>query len=224
MFLKNLLLGKLLDSGARKRVCLTGLLKGLELELDLNYQAQVWLGLCERETYGVIKKTAQRCEWFVDIGAGKGELVVYFLKRTSANKVIAVEPQRSENEIMLRNLKYNGLDSDRRLVIVDKCVGTASGENFLSLDSFAPLVQGRGFVKIDVDGAEMDVLKSGKQFLNSLKPTVLVETHTAELEQQCARFLENLGYSIRIIRNSWWRRFFPEHRPIPHNRWLAATT
>ena len=171
----------------------------------------------------MIKKTAQRCEWFVDIGAGKGELVVYFLKRTSANKVIAVEPQRSENEIMLRNLKYNGLDSDRRLVIVDKCVGTASGENFLSLDSFASLVQGRGFLKIDVDGAEMDVLESGKQFLNSLKPTVLIETHSAELERACLEFLQAMCFSTRIIRNAWWRRILPEHRPIPHNRWLLAT-
>jgi hypothetical protein len=222
--IKNPMKTLFLPAGLKKRKCLTGIYRGLEFELDLNYQAQIWAGLYERETYHVIKNTAACCQWFIDIGAGKGELVVYFLKRTSANKVIAVEPQLSENEIMLRNLKYNGLDSDRRLVIVDKCVGTASGENFLSLDSFAPMVQGRGFLKIDVDGAEMDVLESGRNFLKNLRPAVLLETHSADLERQCADFFERLGFTTRIIRNAWWRKLIPEHRPIPHNRWLAATT
>jgi hypothetical protein len=50
----------------------------------------------------------------------------------------------------------------------------------------------------------------------------VVETHSAELEVACARFLREHGHGVRLIRNTWWRMLYPEYRPIEHNRWLFS--
>ena len=48
----------------------------------------------------------------------------------------------------------------------------------------------------------------------------MVETHSAELEVACARFLSEHNQDVRVIKNAWWRTLYPELRPIEHNRWL----
>jgi hypothetical protein len=79
-----------------------------------------------------------------------------------------------------------------------------------------------GFIKIDVDGGEMDVLQSGQDLLAARRSSVLVETHSPELEEDCNAFLKTAGYLTAIIRNASWRTLVPETRPTPHNRWLWA--
>ena len=78
-------------------------------------------------------------------------------------------------------------------------------------------------IKIDVEGAELDVLKSGNSILNNENVNLLIETHSKDLENDCVNFLENLNFNIKIIKNAWWRIFIPEYRPVDHNRWLWAT-
>jgi Methyltransferase FkbM domain len=95
-----------------------------------------------------------------------------------------------------------------------------TGDNQVRLDSLS-VPETNGFVKIDVDGAELDVLSSGETLLRFLRPYLLIETHSQDLETHCIGFLASLGYNVSIIRNAWWRIFLPEQR-IAHNRWLWA--
>lgn len=78
-------------------------------------------------------------------------------------------------------------------------------------------------IKIDVEGAELDVLKGAEQTLRRLPCGVVVETHALHLEKECLALLQGLGYQTRIVRNGWYRALLPETRKIPHNRWLVAT-
>lgn len=87
---------RLVRKGRRPYKIPVGLFKGLALNLDLQHQTQVYLGLWERETYGYLRRAAEECEWMVDIGAGHGELCLFFLKRSGARRVIAFEPQEPE--------------------------------------------------------------------------------------------------------------------------------
>jgi hypothetical protein len=73
------------------------------------------------------------------------------------------------------------------------------------------------FAKVDIDGGECDVLPG----LIGL-PTILIETHSKDLEEVCTAFLEEHGYATRVIRNARWRALWPEYRPLEHNRWLVA--
>lgn len=54
-------------------------------------------------------------------------------------------------------------------------------------------------VKIDVEGAELMVLKGADRVLRECRPKLVVSTHSSELEEACRLFLEDLGYSVRPL-------------------------
>ncbi len=215
--------GIVVSRGVKPRRVPFGLYRDLILELDLIDRTQLFLGLWERETYAFVRMAAQRSEWVIDVGSGRGELCLFFLKQSSAPTVIAIEPNDSERQLMWRNLELNDCEGSASLVWVKKFVGCAGDPNFIRLDQMPVDLARRGFIKIDVDGAEMEVLQSGTDFLLNGVMDVLVETHSLLLEQACSAFLTEMGFRCQIIKNAWWRVIIPGNRPIAHNRWLWAT-
>jgi SAM-dependent methyltransferase len=165
---------------------------------------------------------AQSAEWFVDIGAGKGELCVFFAKLQRIKRVIAVEPDDVEIMTLRANLNYNGIDL-HRVEVLKKFVGTKKDADHIELDQLDISRVVRGLIKVDVDGFEFDVLQSGKNLFSEGNVDLLVETHSFELEKSCIEWLQVCGYNCKIIKNAWWRSIIPEQRPIAHNRWFFAT-
>lgn len=184
---------------------------------------QVYLGLWERETYSYLREAANTCRWMVDVGAERGELCLYFLKKSQAERVIAFEPQSSAVETIRSNLLMNGEQDNQAVTISSSFVGTADDPRYTPLDALDVEKGKRGFVKIDVDGYELDVLRSGEQLLPEGNVDLLVETHSKRLEDECLEWLWERGYRCQVIRNARWRFVVPEQRPTPHNRWLWAT-
>jgi FkbM family methyltransferase len=57
-----------------------------------------------------------------------------------------------------------------------------------------------GILKIDVEGAELDVLNGALKTLNKYRPNILLATHDCHLpgvKDSCVRLLQELGYSVR---------------------------
>ncbi|WP_346730819.1 FkbM family methyltransferase [Bradyrhizobium sp. 62] len=198
-----------------------GLYSGIKLDLDLRSQTQMLLGLWERETYSFVRLEGANAEWFIDIGAGSGEMSLYFLSRPNPVKVVAVEPNAAEVEAFRRHLRLNGLPLDA-CQILTKQVGGHDGA--VSLADLRGPLHGKGFIKIDVDGAEMEVLRSAGSLLDAGQISMLIETHSEQLETNCRTWLEKRGYRTSIIDTAWWRRVLPDGRVIAHNRWLAAVS
>src|SRR6266542_1650383 len=136
-------------------------------------------------TYRWMRAAARRCEWMIDVGAGHGELCLFFLKHSRARPVVAIEPQASERELMRRNLALNGCESSEALVWVSKLIGLDDGPEFVPLAKLPVDNTRHGFIKIDVDGADMDVLRSGETMLATTAVDLLVEPHSLPLEQEC---------------------------------------
>jgi hypothetical protein len=215
--LKNLMV-----SPERKpRRILAGPFRGIVMGLSLQTQAQFYVGLFERETHPWLNRLTQDISTAIDIGVAYGEHTLYFLTKTKA-KVFAFEPDVSCLPFLRENLELNSVDESDRLVISSRFVGASDTEQEVRLDSLAASVRTPCFVKMDVDGAEEEILQGAKS-LNSL-PGVrwLIETHSKELEDACVGILAASGFQTRIIANAWWRVFIPEMRPSAHNRWLAA--
>jgi Methyltransferase FkbM domain len=213
----------LLRSGRKPRKVRLGLFRNLTLNLDMRSDAQVLFGLWERETYSRIRKAAHGCQWMVDVGSGKGELCVFFARHSSAQKVVCIDPDAGEIERMLYNLELNGESDSQKVSVLKKFVGTSRDSQFVELDGLQ-LGQGeKGFVKIDVEGAELDVLKSGTRLLKNRNVDLVIETHSSQLESDCVGLLEGHGYDCQILPNAWWRLVIPEGRPAAHNRWLWAS-
>jgi hypothetical protein len=180
---------------------------------------QIYLGLWERETHKYIKCRRRNVHWFIDVGAGSGELCLVF-KKAGTKTVVAAEPASSEVALLHQNFLVNGLDPSELLTIT-KCIGTH--RDCIRLDEIKVDRREPGFIKIDVDGSELDVLKSGARLLSfAANLTILVETHSKDLEDNCKLYLECCGFQTNVIPNAWWRLVIPEQRPVPHNRWIWA--
>lgn len=191
-----------------------GLFQGLTLEIDFAKQTQLFLGLYETEIAHALTMSAAEAAWMIDIGAGVGELALWFLRRTNGT-VYAYEPSGAARDAFDRNRHYN-----REGTLHLSAEGI--GDRF-ALDEVPVDRSQKGLVKIDVDGAEMEVLRSGARLLGSHCADYVIEVHSQLLEAECIEVLSSAGYSAAVIDNAWWRVFVPERRPIPHNRWLHAT-
>jgi tRNA G37 N-methylase Trm5 len=213
---------RLLPIGAMPRYVPLGLYRGLRLELDLQTQSQTYLGLAERETHRRLAGALESCQWVIDVGAAAGELTILFLLHSRADLVVAIEPRPSETALLSRNLVLNGCAQDRRCLILNKCAAEVDGPETIALDSVAVDRAKRGFVKIDVDGAELSVLDGASRLLQEASVELLIEVHSEILERQVIDRLATLGYRSTVIPNGWWRAVVPEQRPIAHNRWLWA--
>jgi hypothetical protein len=208
--------------GRGPRKILAGPFKGIRMNLSLQDQTQVYLGLFERETHPWLRKLSKSIGTAIDIGAAHGEHTLFFVLKTGAKKVYAFEPDPSCLPLLAENLKLNDVAQSERLQISAKFVGDTQSDHEIRLDSLRDTINMPCLIKVDVDGAEEHVLK-GASLLNQL-PGIrwLIETHSKELEVACLEILLDAGFQTRIIRNAWWRFALPELRAIPHNRWLAA--
>jgi hypothetical protein len=81
-------------------------------------------------------------------------------------------------------------------------------------DGFLP-----DFVKMDIEGGEFDALLGAERLLSERVPGLIVEVHSLEIEKQCGRFLQALGYKPIVVSPRRWLR---DNRPTGHNRWLVA--
>jgi FkbM family methyltransferase len=155
----------------------------------------------------------------VDVGANVG-LVTIPLALT-AGRVIAVEPLAQNVERLRENVRRNALTN---VVVVEAAAGAGDGSSILhsaadpafgslrevvkyrasadievrlrSLDSLwreldRPVVE---LVKIDVEGAELDVLEGGRVLLETCGPVVLVEASRGVAADAVHELLSGLGY------------------------------
>jgi hypothetical protein len=217
-WLKNLVV----PAGRKPRRIVFGPFQGITMALSLRHQTQIYLGLFEREVHPWLVRLSRAIHTAIDIGADSGEYTLYFAMRTNAARVLAFEPNPESLPQLQENLKLNSLAESSRLELSTAMVGESDGADKVSLDSLAGSMQLPCFIKMDVDGAEAEILK-GAATLNGLGGVRwLIETHSKSLESQCLEQLKAAGFETRIIRNAWWRTLIPELRPIEHNRWLAA--
>jgi FkbM family methyltransferase len=87
----------------------------------------------------------------------------------------------------------------------ESCFGRISADGLLrvpstSLDSFVsggkPMPH---ILKIDVEGAEYDVLTGATRVLLKAKPTIFLATHGENVHADCCGMLEKLGYTLRYL-------------------------
>jgi hypothetical protein len=217
--LKHALFGR----GLRTRRILAGAARGLRMEIDPAAKTQRLLGLDEREIQRAFVRDACWASVLVDVGSSDGYYGLIFRKYNQTGTVYLIDANPDFAPVQQTGFKVNfpTLPAPHSLV---KFVAPAERQDARSclLSRDLPLAGQRVLFKIDVDGWELDVLKSAEALYAQTECRFIVETHSLELEQACAAYLSAHGFQVRIIPNAWWRRFIPEQRPISHNRWLAA--
>jgi hypothetical protein len=189
----------------------------LSAEPAATASAEMWIGLYESEIAPYVRQYCRPGITSVDVGANSGYYSLVFAQRCGA-PVVAYEPDTAARERLARNLDLNPRTArwiDVRGLVVSDVEGPGSVTLDADLAETAPV----GLLKIDVDGAEVNVLAGARRLLADSHPDVILETHSEDLEDTCARMLIEAGYAPRVVTP---RRILPQHRPAEHNRWLVA--
>ena len=111
------------------------------------------------------------------------------------SKVESILPDSLDGETLL---KLNSSNVNR----IKQSVVRIESLNLISRDLEMNFVD---LLKMDVEGAELTVLKSANELLESHKiRRIIMETHSEILHSMCENFLINLGYNILL---SKWTKF-----------------
>jgi hypothetical protein len=205
-----------------------GLWAGIRLYLKRGRgDRQKKAGLYESECNPTYRRWIKPGAIVYDVGAADGDTSFLFAKMVGPlGYVLAFEP---DHDLRVRLWINMGLNPSlkKRVIPVAKYVGAEQSETHVTLASAPINAFVPNFIKVDVEGDELNVLEGARSMIVSRRPAFLVETHSAQLEKDCIRFFKNIGYSTRAINPAWWR-YLPLLRgtrwrsDAPHNQWLEA--
>lgn len=196
-----------------------GLGRGLSLEVDRRSTLHLYLGTAEIEIARHLRAFARPGHRVFDVGSNNGYYAIALSRLTGA-EAAAFDFADEHVQRIHRNLARN--PPATRLVHVVQayvCATVDPAQGADTLDHVAERLFLPDLIKVDVEGAEVGVLDGARSILAERRPHIVVETHSAELERQCAQQLTGHGYRPLVIHQ---RRLLREGRPNPHNRWLVA--
>ncbi len=128
----------------------------------------------------------------VDVGAAEGNFSLDVVER--AGKIYLFEPDPAWQEA----LRLTFAPWKEKVEIIPKMVGAVTDDTHVALDDFFRERRPSDFIKIDVDGAEAEVLKGMEDLLNEkrIRKIALCTYHRQEDAGRFARHLEKLGYHV----------------------------
>ena len=173
-------------------------------------------------SYGNLK--IESSDFVLDCGAHIGLFTVKAARKSS--QVVSVEPASSNFTLLLRNIALNALE--KKVTPIKRIIAAKSGlsislhlhhskawnricsENSVeteveivesvSVDDLSDELDRRfDVLKIDIEGAELELLKGSQETLKSVRELVL-EYHSERLLQECKEFLDSHGFDCRVVR------------------------
>jgi FkbM family methyltransferase len=204
-------------------------LDGYRMRLDWRKDRSLAYGTWEPEVVRAISESVLPGMTAFDIGAYGGFFTLLLSKLVGPKgKVFAFEPLPANFRVLEENLKLNSIEN---VTVERQAVNSTRGEFPLEVPSMeSPLIAGplrdeddRGtisvpatslddyvfeenlnlnFIKIDVEGAEDEVLLGAERTLATFHPTMVIELHNLENElgaHPAVAGLEKFGYTIRRL-------------------------
>jgi len=178
----------------------------------------------------VLKSRIKPGMTFVDVGANVGYYTVISAALVGpSGRVFCFEPDALNYSFLQKSIALNGFDHVHpfQLALTDRAgkatlylseglgshsLGLQDGNtaqvevDVARLDDLPALAeQGVDFIKIDVQGAELSVLKGSQHILSKWKPSILAEFEPRCLEKfgvsgdEFLNYVENLGYRITLL-------------------------
>jgi len=200
-----------------------GIAQGLRVAVQPGQTASLhlYLGTAEAELAPHIRRLVRPGGRCLDVGGNNAYYAMIFARRTGTEVVsIDFDPEAlalAERKHAL-NPEVAPLVRLQRSYVADRSV---PDEGIVTLDELLEqgTIEPPDLIKMDIEGAELSVLWGATRLLAEHRPSLIIETHTADLERGCAELLVAAGYRVTIVGQRRWLR---EGRPAAHNRWLVA--
>lgn len=205
---------------------LLGKLKGKKWIIGSALSA-FWLGTYEYEKQLLFYRIIRKGAVVYDIGAHTGfHTLLASSLAGPAGKVFAFEPSPRNVRYLRKHLEINHCDN---VTVIEAAVAEEDGSAFLeedqeytvgltgrlsakagrkvkkvSLDNLVleGVIPPPEYMKIDVEGAELQVLFGAKKILSDSPPVIFLSTHGVDIHNQCCAFLTSLNYLLEPIDGS----------------------
>lgn len=225
------LVKKLLGSNSLNFTIRTGVNQGYSWKFYSNSNNEFVLGTWEQTMQDIFLRFIKQGDSVYDLGAHQGFLAMLASRLINGEgKVYAFEPLPSNFNRMEENIQRNAIKNCvlYNVAVSDssKLVKFSSSQEDVSNTYIksSPAFQSKSFVevkavsldellekneltppdfiKIDVEGAELDVLKGAAKILKVHSPILYLETHNVHnpgIDQACINFLTSLNYKVSEI-------------------------
>lgn len=190
-------------------------------------------GLLQKIFYETDDKYLRESSFFedgcvLDIGANIGNHTIYFANELHAKKIIAFEPIKETFRILKKNIALNkledvvelhniGLSDEKGKAAIGGTyhyeniggTGLRTGEGSLKLETIDDMdISQVIFIKIDVEGMELRVLKGAEKTIKRDMPYIMIESFPNRYES-IQSYLKSLGYG------KWYDYGIADHLFIP---------
>jgi FkbM family methyltransferase len=197
---------------------------GLRFEVTLPQDKAIWAGTYEYEFTSTIVEHVRKGDICYDVGGYRG-FMCGAMAMAGASRVFVFEPLSINRMSLARLLELNPAlplsvlpyaisDNDgsgQFKVMPDLSMGRIADNSTspettdlepVTVRKIDSLVQTHEIlpahvVKIDVEGAELAVLKGSLHVVRACRPKIFIEAHSATLERACSELLAPFRYKIR---------------------------
>ncbi len=170
-------------------------------KITLKTQKKMYLDLVEEQLpdsphcYVTPDFSVNEGDVLFDVGSAEANFALSNIEK--ASRVVLFEA----SETWIKPLKATFAPWKDKITIVPKYVSNFNNSSTITIDAFVKEYGSRfipDFVKMDVEGAEMDVLNGMKECLVEHKPKLAVTTYHKKNDfEEISYFLSNLGFNIR---------------------------
>jgi FkbM family methyltransferase len=205
----------LVRSNPRRVRVLGGVARGARLELDLTREKAYWLGRYELPVQDAMRRYVGPGSVVYDVGAHLGFFAV--AAATLGARVYAFEAAPENAARIRRHALLNGAPIEvveGAVWDVAGTVGLRAGDSdrewrthgagslqTVVLDEFVVAHELPTLVKIDVEGAEVHVLRGAGSLLRTSRPVVICELHGEPARTEALELLS--GYELHALPNEW---------------------
>lgn len=181
-----------------------------------------WLGTYELEKQKLFQEVVKKGDVVFDIGGHVGFYTLLASKLIGKEgKVFAFEPLPRNIYYLKRHIEMNKNDN---VYIIEAVVSDKNGFSDFKVpaDSFSGRISNSSselkvksvtidilvcqeklptpnIIKIDVEGAEILVLRGASYILKKYRPNIFLAVHDEKSSRDCLNFLKRLGYNLRSL-------------------------
>jgi hypothetical protein len=205
---------------------LAGPFRGARLRLDLRCSLRKVFGIYEQELNAWLRQALAQVDRVLDVGANDG----YFTFGTAAAfrragkdaEIIAFDPDPTYVE-RLRQGIADQQDADISFEVIPASVGNkhCPSRGFIALDSLPVKKRCNTLIKVDVEGAEVDVIEGARSWIEPSN-WFLVEVHGDPMFEQVSRIFFDHQHPLRKIVQRPLRVLGAETRSN-ENCWLVSS-
>jgi hypothetical protein len=212
----------LVSDRSRDLKVLAGPARGAILHTNYRKGTREIFGVYEAELIPFVKDYVRPGDVCYDVGAAGGYYAFAFARLAAPGEVHCFETEASAAD-ELRALAERNTHLGSRIVVHHARVGSGDrdpGTTSLDAAVYNTTYPPPNVIKIDAEGAEVDILHGAARLLREHRPRLLIEVHSLDLETECDRLLTQAGYKTTVVHN---RELLAEHNfRKGHNRWLCA--